>query len=109
MISRLDAESMKWNNESWIAKNITFRSFESNSIFLPIIDSTLKININPMDLIEINTKPNEMNYWALNTFINRLKNNGREFRKWLVDLHFKTAFSFSIHSPCLISFTLQPS
>ena len=95
MISRLDAESMKWNNESWIANNITFRSFESNSIFLPIIDSTLKINISPMDLIEINTKPNEMNYWALNTFINRLKNNGREFRKWLVDLHFKTAFSFS--------------
>ena len=95
MISRLDAENMKWENELWVANQIIFRTFDSKNIFLPLTDSTLKININPIDLTEINTKPEEMNYWALKSFINRLKNNGREFRKWLVDLHFKTAFSFS--------------
>ena len=95
MISRLDAESMKWENESWIANEIILRTFDSKNTFLPLVDSTLKININPIDLTEIHTKPAEMNYWALKAFVNRLKSNGREFRKWLVDLHFKTAFSFS--------------
>ena len=95
MISRLDAENMKWENDSWVANQIIFRSFDLENIFLSLADSTLKININPTDLIEINTKPGEMDYWALKSFVNRLESNGREFRKWLVDLHFKTAFAFS--------------
>ena len=95
MIYRLDAENMKWEDQSWVANNIIFRAFDSKNTFLTLSDSTLKININPIDLTEINTKPQEMDYWALKGFVDRLKNNGREFRKWLVDLHFKTAFSFS--------------
>ena len=39
-----------------------------------------------MDLMELNTKPSEMNYWALSGFVKKLKNNGKEFRKWLSDL-----------------------
>ena len=42
-----------------------------------------------------NIKPEEMNYWDLKLFISKLKNNGKEYNKWLVDLHFKTAFAFS--------------
>jgi len=37
----------------------------------------------------------EMDYLTLKAFIDRLKSNGREHRKWLVDLYFKTAFPFS--------------
>ena len=44
---------------------------------------------------ETNTDPKEMNYWALKSFIDRLRGNGREYKKWLVDLHFKIAFAFS--------------
>ena len=36
-----------------------------------------------------------MNYWALKTYIERLKKNNRNHKKWLVDLNFKTAFLFS--------------
>ena len=36
-----------------------------------------------------------MNYWALSGFVKKLKNNGKEFKKWLVDLHFKSEFAFS--------------
>ena len=95
MISRLDAETMKWKEGSWVANKVKFRTFDAKNRFFTLGDSSLKININPMDLIEINTKPEQMNYWALKSFVSRLKNNGREYKKWLVDLHFKTAFSFS--------------
>ena len=95
MISRLDAKEMEWINNYWLAKEIIYRNFNDEGIFFMRADSALSINLNTMDLIEINTKPEEMNYWALKTFIFRLKNNGKEFKKWLVDLHFKTAFAFS--------------
>ena len=95
MLTRLDAEKMKWEEGYWNANKIKYRIFNEKNSYSTVSDSSLKININPIDLTEINTNPQEMNYWALKSFISRLKNNGREFKKWLVDLHFKTAFSFS--------------
>ena len=95
MISRLDAKDMEWKNESWVANKVLFRSFNNDSIFYAKEDSLLPINLTAIDLIELNTKPSEMNYWALSEFVEKLKNNGKEFKKWLVDLHFKSAFAFS--------------
>ena len=95
MNSRLDAQQMQWKNDSWNANDILFRSFENDSIFHSKKDSILSINLTAIDLIELNTKPSEMDYWALADFIKKLQNNGRESKKWLVDLHFKTAFAFS--------------
>ena len=95
MVSRLDAKEMKWENKSWIANKILFRSFNDDSIFYAKEDSLLSINLTAIDLVELNTKPSEMNYWDLSAFIKKLKNNGKEFKKWLVDLHFKSAFAFS--------------
>ena len=95
MTSRLDAKNMTYDGGNWILKDITYRTFGENITFKSILDSSIFISIDPIDLTEINTKPQEMNYWELSTFIDRLKSNGREYRKWLVDLNFKVAFSFS--------------
>lgn len=95
MTSRLDAKTMKYDEEKWILNDIKYRTFGNNITFKSKIDTSISINIHPIDLTEINTKPQEMNYWELSTFIDRLKSNGREYRKWLVDLNFKVAFSFS--------------
>ena len=56
-------------------------------------DTILHLDIKPIDLIESRVKPEEMDYWTLKAFIDRLKSNGREHRKWLVDLYFKTSLS----------------
>jgi len=95
VISRIDAEQLVWSNDSWITKNATHRTFSDNNSYINLPDSIININLNPVDLIQSIIKPEEMDYWSLNSFINRLKKNGREYKKWLVDLYFKTAFPFS--------------
>ena len=95
MLSRLDIKKMKWNESSWDGEDVIYRTFSSKPIYYSISDTVLNLSIDPIDLIETNTDPDEMNYWALQSFINRLQNNGKEYNKWLVDLHFKVAFAFS--------------
>jgi len=95
MVSRIDAKQLEWKDDSWIAKDATYRILGNNNRYINLSDSILDINLNPNDLIESSIKPEEMDYWNLNSFIIRLKKNGREYEKWLVDLHFKTAFPFS--------------
>ena len=96
VISRIDAEQLIWNDDdSWTTKNATYRSFNDNNTYISLPDSIININLNPVDLIQSTIKPEEMDYWSLSSFISRLKKNGREYEKWLVDLYFKTAFPFS--------------
>ena len=93
--SRIDTENLIWNNDNWVAKNAMYRSFNNQRPYSSLSDTTLYLDIKPIDLIESRVKPEEMDYWTLKNFIDRLKSNGREHRKWLVDLYFKTAFPFS--------------
>ena len=93
--SRIDTENLVWSNDNWVAKNAIYRSFNNISSYSFLSDTILYLGIKPMDLIESSVKPEEMDYWALKAFIDRLKSNGREHRKWLVDLYFKVAFPFS--------------
>ena len=48
MVSRIDAKEMKWENDSWILKDIIYRNFNSNNIFFTLKDSILDININQL-------------------------------------------------------------
>lgn len=91
---RLDASRLIWNDSTWIAKNLIYRQFDNN-IFRIIPDSIIFIELTPIDLVRSNIDPDEMNYWTLKTYIERLKKNNRNHKKWLVDLNFKTAFLFS--------------
>ena len=93
--TRIDTDNLIWNNDKWIAKNAIYRSFNNKRPYSSLSDTILYLDIKPIDLIESRVKPEEMDYWTLKTFIDRLKSNGREHRKWLVDLYFKTAFPFS--------------
>ena len=93
--SRIDTENLIWKNNNWVAKNAMYRSFNNQRPYSSLSDTILQLDIKPIDLIESRVKPEEMDYWTLKTFIDRLKSNGREHRKWLVDLYFKTAFPFS--------------
>jgi len=95
MISRLDANKLIWNDTTWNAENLIFRKFNDQRMFKIIPDSTLALNLTPIDLVQSNIDPNEMNYWTLKLYIDRLKKNNRNHQKWMVDLNFKIAFLFS--------------
>ena len=95
VVSRMDIENLIWIENSWFAKNTIYRSFDNENIYKNLPDSFVDIDLRPMDLIQSSIKPNEMDYWSLKSFIERLRINGKDNRKWLVDLYFKIAFPFS--------------
>ena len=74
--SRMDIESLVWKDNSWLAKNLIYRSFDSDNIYMSLPDSCIDIKLRPMDLIHSSIKPSEMDYWDLKSFIQRLKING---------------------------------
>jgi lipopolysaccharide export system permease protein len=55
----------------------------------------LKFSFLPKDLARIQKKPEEMNYFELRQFIQKMRAAGVDPTKWLVDLQFKLAFPFT--------------
>lgn len=51
--------------------------------------------LGPTELIKLQKEPGEHTYAELRTLIERVKRNGANAAKWLVDLYLKIAFPFS--------------
>jgi len=97
LISRLDAPLMKWNADEkyWILPNYFTRSWEdeTQSFYKSEKDSILKLNFTPTDLTQTTVKPEEMNYWELKKFVNKLEQHGVKDPRWAVNMYFKPAFA----------------
>ncbi|MFQ6609731.1 MAG: LptF/LptG family permease [Fidelibacterota bacterium] len=109
---RLDAPTMSWDDltKKW---KIPFsrtrinlggddRNFTYNEQ-----DSLLSLDFTPDDLTAQAVKPEEMNFWELSAFVDRLNINGIKDPRWLVNLHFKTAFAFSSFIMILFGLSLS--
>lgn len=96
---RLDAKSMHWNDEKsgWILLDVVERTFTDSSEKVTYIDSVwyTDTKIYPDDLVELETKPEEMNYAELGRFVNRMTAIGADARIWLVDLYMKISYPFA--------------
>ena len=57
------------------------------------IQQMRNLDFTPTDLIQSTVKPEEMNYWELNQFVNKLSKNGVKDPRWAVNMHFKIAFA----------------
>jgi lipopolysaccharide export system permease protein len=99
IVKRLDAKSMQWNKEKsgWILLEVVERVFTDSTENVTYADSVWYTNtkIYPDDLIELETKPEEMNYAELNRFVDRMSTIGADARKWLVDLYMKISYPFA--------------
>lgn len=97
LIFRLDAPVMEWdqNLEKWKLKDFNVRKWENEKLLFSHFSSDTLINVNfsPVDLTKESVKPEEMNYWELAGFVEKLKLNGIKDPRWAVNLHFKTAFA----------------
>ena len=97
LVKRLDSPKLKWkkDKEMWLAKTYTVRTFAENSTthHHSLGDTLININITPFDLAQETLKPEEMNYWELDKFVNKMYENGLYERRWVVDLYFKSAFA----------------
>ena len=99
IVYRIDAEKMIWapNENKWKLINYEIRKWKKNKLHhYSSSDTLLRIkDINPEIIKKDNINPEDMSYWQLSSFINKLKNKGLNFNRWLVNKHFKTAFAFS--------------
>ncbi|MDY6855041.1 MAG: LPS export ABC transporter permease LptG [Thermodesulfobacteriota bacterium] len=97
LIQRIDARTAKWINKKWLFHNVSSRFFENGKeinmekwerkiIALPEVADDFKI---------VEKSADEMSYRGLKSYVKKIKAEGYDATKYLVDLHAKLAFPFA--------------
>ena len=93
---RWDARYMIWVNDSsgWRMHYVTYRQFTDSGEVVMNMDTLWysDTQIFPDDLLDLQVKPEEMNYVELNRFVDKMLYLGADARKWLVDLYLKISY-----------------
>ncbi len=97
---RLDAPVMNWDadSESWRLPAYRVRTAfgdDTLKFYYMDKDTLVTMDFSPVDLTKESVKPEEMNYWELEQFVQKLRDNGIKDPRWEVNLHFKMAFAVS--------------
>lgn len=111
LISRIDAEMAGWIDNKWHFYEISFRSFDDRAQIkmerwhkkiIPIPEV-------PDDFKMVEESADEMSYTNLRNYIKKIRAEGYDATKYLVDMHAKLAFPFaSLIMPLLgIPFALK--
>jgi lipopolysaccharide export system permease protein len=99
MVARVDANSMTWDTtaRSWILHDGTRRRFENGKEQLTRFEtqSAGRLNFNADDLRKKQEKPDEMDYYSLQEFIENQQRAGQDVSRWLVDFYSKVSFPFA--------------
>lgn len=99
IVERWDARNMTWDTTrtAWLMKNVTKRRFEGNSEKISRQDTVwlTQTRVSPESLVDLDRKPEEMTYFELKSFIDKINDLGTNPRKWLVDLYSKVAYPFA--------------
>ncbi|MBT4485184.1 MAG: YjgP/YjgQ family permease [Candidatus Latescibacteria bacterium] len=96
LLSRIDARYMIFSNEMWTLHNAVVRTFTDNGEVLEH-HKTLPapfITRKPSDFARIDLKPDEMNYFQLSKYIEKVNDMGGDASDRLVDLFLKISFPF---------------
>lgn len=93
---RYDAKHGVWKDGSWVFSDVVERKFRNDGIESKTIHKTLQGLIKePPSVFKIVEKnPEEMSYKELQRYITRLKRNGHDVKRYMVDLYSKVSFPF---------------
>ncbi|OPX94131.1 MAG: Lipopolysaccharide export system permease protein LptG [Syntrophorhabdus sp. PtaU1.Bin002] len=93
---RIDARTGTWQGSSWLFSSVVERTFENNTIRSKKTYDELRdlIKVSPAALKVSEKNPEDMGYKDLSKYIRRLKHDGHDVRRYLVDLYNKIAFPF---------------
>ena len=96
VVKRTDAQQGVWKNNTWDFTNVAVRTFEKNgNITKKTYPRMTNIINEPPSVFKIvERNPEEMSYRELYRYISRLKEDGHDVRRYLVDLYNKIAFPF---------------
>jgi len=93
---RTDAKEGIWKNNSWLFTDVVERTFDDSGIKSVKQYAHLENIIKePPSVFKITEKaPEEMGYQELSSYIKKLRADGHDVQKYLVDLYDKIAFPF---------------
>jgi lipopolysaccharide export system permease protein len=96
ILKRIDAKEGIWKDSSWTFMSVIERTFGDNIIQSKKVHTEIKdiIKETPAMLKVGDKNPEEMGYKDLQKYIHRLKRDGHDVRRYLVDLYNKIAFPF---------------
>ena len=96
ILERWDVKYMLWRDSLnvWELHDVTKRVFRDSSESVTRVDSAryMDTRILPEDLIDLQLKPEEMNFVELKSFIEKMESIGADARKWIVDLYMKISY-----------------
>jgi len=99
IVGRVDAVSISWDSTSrqWILRNGIRRWFNEGKERLESFTTQPAgtLNFQPDDLRKKQEKPDEMEYYALEEFIQNQERAGQDVSRWLVAFYSKISFPFA--------------
>ena len=108
---RIDAERAEWKDGNWVFYNLLVTSFENKSFpsFSRFAAKAIPLSEKPSDFKAVQEDAEKMGYLELKKYINKIREEGYDASRYLVDMYGKTAF------PCVslilaiigISFSLR--
>ncbi|HTX19421.1 MAG TPA: LPS export ABC transporter permease LptG [Bacteroidota bacterium] len=96
---RADAREIHWDSLTgkWTMIGATVREFAPGRESMRYLDRLTidTLHFVPSDIIKKEEKPDEMNYFELEKFIERQRRTGNEIARWQVDFYSKVSFPFA--------------
>jgi lipopolysaccharide export system permease protein len=98
ILQRIDAVQGEWTGKSWLLGKVIVRKFSSDGT--EHTDSLSALNLlgydeTPASFSKRELLPDEMGFWELRQFIDRLKRSGNNVQQSIVDLYLKISFPFA--------------
>ncbi|HPL63171.1 MAG: LPS export ABC transporter permease LptG [Syntrophales bacterium] len=95
LVMRVDAKEASWTPNGWILSKVMVTRFPPGDF--PVVErhDSLPADIpeKPSDLQAVQKGADEMSFFELRSFINKLRSEGYDATRYLVDLHGKIAFT----------------
>jgi len=93
---RTDAREGSWKDGFWLFTDVVERTFDSDGIKSKKTYAQMKdiIREHPSIFKVVEKNPEEMGYKELERYINKLRQDGHDIRRYLVDLYNKISFPF---------------
>lgn len=96
LLSRIEADGMKWHNNSWLLTKGIVRKFEGNQTNTRRFDTmTVSTNITHSQISKLKKLPEEMTFDEAKEYIEVLKLGGKDARQQMIDYYADYAFPFA--------------
>jgi len=98
LVKRIDASVGVWKHDKWEIKDgIILQAGDDDGYTLKKFKKIdLDISETPESFVKEEKKPEEMSYWHLRRFANRVRQEGYDATKYFVDLNIKISFPFVV-------------